>query len=552
MQPLHPVLALLAAGGLAAQSFAPAAGSPIFVGPLAGEPQVADLDRDGGLDVVVACGTCCGTPADPRSGHVLVLRGDGKGGFAPTSGEPVRIGPSVRKVAIGDLDGDGWPDVVAAQHDSYEIVVLRNDGRGGLLPPARIDGAVGSRPHTHDVCVADLDADGALDVVTTNANDGKLLWLRGDGKGSFTRDGAGPIVAGRHPYDVVLAVDVDRDGRPELVAPDLMRSSVHVLRRDPATGTFGKAPGSPLRAGKRPGYVSAGDLDGDGDQDLVVTHDDEPWLCVLRNDGKGGYTPSPGSPFRTPCPVWGSALGDLDADGDLDLVLGGNDAVVLMLGDGQARFAAAAEPPLRAGRFSSYVALADVDADGRLDILATSYKDGTLSVFLATGRPPRPADVPQAFDVEQTLAELFRRGAGEATQRQAWIWTEAAGSTRRLVERMDSVLEKARTSGSERVVRDAHLELARMHELRLSAYDDPPLLLQAFLAGEKHYDAALALDAENLDARVGRALLLARLPAQYGRVDEAVRALGQIVADHAGSSDPLVQRAKKWLGELKR
>src|SRR5262245_60794152 len=99
--------------------YAQAPGSPIATGPLPGRPVLADMDRDGHLDIVLACGTCCGSPADPASGKVVWLRNDGRGRFAVA--DSVTVGPSVRKVAVGDLDGDGLPDVVAAEHDSYAV-----------------------------------------------------------------------------------------------------------------------------------------------------------------------------------------------------------------------------------------------------------------------------------------------------------------------------------------------------------------------------------------------------------------------------------------------
>src|SRR4051794_35483260 len=76
----------------AAPFLAPAPGSPHTVGPMAGRPAIGDCNHDGNLDLVVACGACCGAAHDPRSGHLMVLLGDGRGRFRP-AGPPIPIGP---------------------------------------------------------------------------------------------------------------------------------------------------------------------------------------------------------------------------------------------------------------------------------------------------------------------------------------------------------------------------------------------------------------------------------------------------------------------------
>ena len=97
------------------------------------------MNGDGKLDLVVACGTCCGSKPDARSGHVVVLRGDGKGAFAPWGGVAPSVlnGPIAKpdgtravpaghthEVAIADLDGDGRADLVTADCDSGDLTVL--------------------------------------------------------------------------------------------------------------------------------------------------------------------------------------------------------------------------------------------------------------------------------------------------------------------------------------------------------------------------------------------------------------------------------------------
>src|SRR5262245_16788354 len=81
------------------------AGPAIAVGPMAGRPVIADFDRDGNADVVVACGTCCGSRPDPASGHMVLLLGDGRGELRAAKGSPHKVCASTRKVAVGDVDG---------------------------------------------------------------------------------------------------------------------------------------------------------------------------------------------------------------------------------------------------------------------------------------------------------------------------------------------------------------------------------------------------------------------------------------------------------------
>ena len=373
--------------GMKQPSFAAAHGSPIAVGPMAGEPAVADVNNDGNPDVLLACGTCCGSEPSPLSGHVVVLLGDGKGNFKPAKDSPIKVAPSARKIAVGDVNKDGKADVLVAQHDTYEVTILLGDGRGGfkIAPNSPVMAGNGPRSHTHDIATADANGDGNLDILTTNANDNTVSLLVGDGRGNFTLAPTSPIKAGRHPYDVVLPVDLNGDGKLDLVTPNLRGNALTVMLGD-GRGGYASAAGSPFALGPRPGYVSIADLNGDGKPDIVATHDDDPLAIVLLGDGTGSFAPAAGSPITTPKPVWGSAIGDVNGDGKRDIVMGATfgDSVVIVLGDGRGGFQAATGPPLPAGKLTNYVALADFNKDGKLDIVATNYASGDVTVLLNT------------------------------------------------------------------------------------------------------------------------------------------------------------------------
>jgi peroxiredoxin len=323
------------------------------------------------------------------SGHVQVLLGDGRGGFKHAQGSPIPVGSSARKVAVGDANHDGHLDIFVAQHESYEVVAFLGDGRGNFRPAPASPFVSASGPqvhpraHTHAITTGDVNGDGNLDILTTNANDNSVSVLLGDGKGGFAPSGASPIKAGRHPYDTIVLSDVNNDGKVDIVTPNLIGNAVMVMLGDGNAG-FTRAPGAPFALGPRPGYVAVADINGDGKADLVATHDDDPLLAVLLGDGRGGFNPAPGSPPRPPNPVWGVVVVDLNGDGKKDLAMGSqlDHGVTVMLGDGKGGFAAAADSAMPAGKRANYVAVADLNRDGKPDIAASSYGSGEITVFM--------------------------------------------------------------------------------------------------------------------------------------------------------------------------
>jgi alkyl hydroperoxide reductase subunit AhpC len=368
--------------------FKMAPGSPIKVGPMAGDPVIADSNHDGNLDIILACGTCCGSPPDPLSGHVQILLGDGRGGFKPAQGSPIPVGSSARKVAVGDANRDGHLDIFVAQHESYEVVDLLGDGRGGFKPApgspfvAASGSHVHPRAHTHAITTGDVNGDGNLDILTTNANDHSVSVLLGDGKGGFAPSSASPIKAGRHPYDTVVLSDVNNDGKADIVTPNLIGNAAMVMLGDGNAG-FRPASGAPFALGPRPGYVAVADINDDGKADLVATHDDDPLVAVLLGDGKGGFDHAPESPLRPSIAVWGVAVADLNGDGKKDLAMGAqlDQGVTVMLGDGKGGFVTAANSPMPSGKRANYVAVADLNRDGKLDVVASSYGSGEITVL---------------------------------------------------------------------------------------------------------------------------------------------------------------------------
>ena len=398
MRPTAPrtilVLALAAAlaavaegkeGAGAEPLFRPAPGLPFRCGASPADVVAVDVNGDRKPDLIVA---------EPAAG-VAVYLGDGAGGFMRASAAPPHIGagPAPCLLAAGDIDADGTVDVAAASHDSHEVVLLRGDGLGGFRPAFGPPvAALGSgRPHNHGLALVDVDGDRRLDIVTSNANDDSVSVLRGDGKGRFSPMPGSPFRVGRSPYPPALG-DLDGDGRLDLVTPDINSGTLTVLLGTKAG--FRAAAGSPMRVTARPYYLALGDLDGDRRLDLVATHDDTSLVSVFLGDGRGGLRPAPGSPFDIGRRGWGAALSDLDGDGRLDLAIAAPGGVRVLLGDGHGRFAPAPGSPFPAGQGVWRLALADLNGDGALDVVVPEGKEQTIGVLLGRHTAPttkRPA-----------------------------------------------------------------------------------------------------------------------------------------------------------------
>ncbi|MEM7200024.1 MAG: VCBS repeat-containing protein [Planctomycetota bacterium] len=359
------------------------AAPPLPVGPMAGLPEAADVNHDGHLDVVVACGPCCGMDPSPDAGHVQILLGDGAGRLR-YAGDAVPVGETALRVAIGDVNGDGHADVASIQHSSYDASVILGDGLGGFAtrPDLTFPLAQGDSPHVHSVTLADVNHDGHLDFLATLISDHAIAVHLGDGKGHFRPALGQPYFAHRHPYEQLTVCDLNGDGHPDLACTDVRGNGITVLVGS-GTGMFAPSRGfrleahTPIAGAERPTALALGDFTGDGCPDVVATIDESPQVVVLANDGHGEFQQVGQEALTTAQPTYGVRVADLNGDGRLDFVTGG---AAVSLGHGDGTFAASRA--LTGGGTAPQVAIGDFDGDGRPDIVCSSYSDGTVAVLL--------------------------------------------------------------------------------------------------------------------------------------------------------------------------
>ena len=290
---------------------------------------IGDLDGDGKPDLAVA---------NYDDNTVSALRNTStSGSISFDSKVDFTMGGGANSVAIGDLDGDGKPDLAVANATGSSVSVLRNTATSGFISfAARVDFATGTNPSS--VAIGDLDGDGKPDLVAANSSSNTVSALRNTStSGSISFDSRVDFTVGDNPLSVAIG-DLDGDGKLDLAVANAVGSSVSVFRNMATSGsitTGSFAVKADFATGSQPVRVVIGDLDGDGKPDLAVANWDNNAVSVLRNTATSGFISFAARvDFATGTNPYGVAIGDLDGDGKPDLaVVNANDNTVSVLGN---------------------------------------------------------------------------------------------------------------------------------------------------------------------------------------------------------------------------
>jgi len=346
---------------------------------------IIDLDGDGIPDLA--------TPnnANSPASFISVVRNTSSGGvlsFANKIDLAAPAGSLPYSMAAGDIDGDGLPDLVVTNNVSSTVSVYRNTSTPGTISfAARVEFTTGNAPWS--VAIGDLDGDGKPDLAVSNFMSNTVSVFKNTGTtGSIAFAANTDLITGLSPHSIAIG-DLDGDSKPDLAVTNTLSNSVSLFRNQSSSGTMAFATKTDISAGAdEPFGIAIGDLDGDNKPDLAITYDNfnlitqaTVSMSVWKNMS------SPGNFFFLSKVNYGSgdannvSMGDLNGDGQPELIVAKSTNLLIYQNTSAAGSIALAGPVAYSTNSAYSAVMSDLDGDNMPDLAVANFTSQTVSVL---------------------------------------------------------------------------------------------------------------------------------------------------------------------------
>lgn len=342
--------------------------------------------------------------ADRNSNNILIFPNNSATGNISSAsfGTPIILttGSEPYNIAVGDLTGDGKPEIVVSNFGSNTISIFRNLYTSGSISNSsfsvKTDIVSGSSASSNPtgVAIGDIDSDGRFDIVVSNRTDNLISVLLN----TITAGSSNPftfsktdLVTGTLPISLALA-DIDGDRKPEIITANYSSNSISVFYNKSTVGVSSFNTKIDFTTGTNPNSIAAGDLNQDGKTDLVVTNNNSNSVSVFKNNMTTTGAITSGSfaaAFSMPVAPAPSKviLSDVSGEGVPDLIVSSIGSASLSVSINNSSVSSMSISTFGGLRYfdsgfdPSGIAAADLDLDGRADLAISRGSDALVTIL---------------------------------------------------------------------------------------------------------------------------------------------------------------------------